>query len=512
MAKFFLIGEVGDGGVWLVDVESKSVQRIEEADLANSDVPEGDIVLNSTRPAWSRTIRSTAASISRSPPRAAWDRRRTIAGKCTPDSRPGRRCGRAAAKRFSGRGSPAIGERPLRRRQSARPRRRSRALVRRGGGGGAIRGASPRHHAHGAGHGLDRIGIPVWTATRPNALSLSVSQGKGADDDAALASAVFEAAELAVAERRHPGAFQATPAGLAASGWKTMGGARFLRRGEAEPAPGEPLSWVEGVELLSGDAIAIPEDIVRLADVPGCRYWQTSDGLGTGSNLHEAAIHGICELIERDAMALWSLRSDSAVADHELAASALGSPAIDAVEKKIAAAGLRLRLFDITSNIRVPAFLAIIVPDLAPADLAYFDVASGSGAHPVAPRAALRAITEAAQTRLTTITGSRDDVDPEDYRRSLPTILRCMAKPPPMRRDGGLRKATPPREACPAISRGWSRGVKAAGVRTLALAPFEAPDFPFVVARAVSPDLEHDPRSGNRRPGRRLLAAMLAGP
>lgn len=46
MAKFFLIGEVGDGGVWLVDVEGKSVQRIEEADLANSDVPEGDIVLN----------------------------------------------------------------------------------------------------------------------------------------------------------------------------------------------------------------------------------------------------------------------------------------------------------------------------------------------------------------------------------------------------------------------------------------------------------------------------------
>ena len=39
MAKFFLIGEVGDEGVWLVDVESKSVERIEEADLAGSGVP-----------------------------------------------------------------------------------------------------------------------------------------------------------------------------------------------------------------------------------------------------------------------------------------------------------------------------------------------------------------------------------------------------------------------------------------------------------------------------------------
>jgi hypothetical protein len=39
MAKFFLIGEVGDEGIWLVDVESKSVERIEEADLAGSGVP-----------------------------------------------------------------------------------------------------------------------------------------------------------------------------------------------------------------------------------------------------------------------------------------------------------------------------------------------------------------------------------------------------------------------------------------------------------------------------------------
>ena len=36
MAKFFFIGEVGDEGVWLVDVDSKSVERIEEPDFAGS--------------------------------------------------------------------------------------------------------------------------------------------------------------------------------------------------------------------------------------------------------------------------------------------------------------------------------------------------------------------------------------------------------------------------------------------------------------------------------------------
>jgi ribosomal protein S12 methylthiotransferase accessory factor len=39
--------------------------------------------------------------------------------------------------------------------------------------------------------GLDRIGLPVWIAIRPNARTLSVSQGKGLDDTAARVSAAM---------------------------------------------------------------------------------------------------------------------------------------------------------------------------------------------------------------------------------------------------------------------------------------------------------------------------------
>ena len=42
MAKFFLIGEKGDAGMWLVDVEGNSVQRIEEGDVAGDLRSEGD--------------------------------------------------------------------------------------------------------------------------------------------------------------------------------------------------------------------------------------------------------------------------------------------------------------------------------------------------------------------------------------------------------------------------------------------------------------------------------------
>ncbi len=42
---------------------------------------------------------------------------------------------------------------------------------------------------------LDRIGIPVFLAVRPNARTLAVTQGKGIDDEAARASALMDAAE-----------------------------------------------------------------------------------------------------------------------------------------------------------------------------------------------------------------------------------------------------------------------------------------------------------------------------
>src|SRR5512142_2615893 len=48
--------------------------------------------------------------------------------------------------------------------------------------------------------GLDRIGIPVAVAVRPNSRSVSVSQGKGLDLSQAMASALMEACEGSHAE------------------------------------------------------------------------------------------------------------------------------------------------------------------------------------------------------------------------------------------------------------------------------------------------------------------------
>ena len=52
--------------------------------------------------------------------------------------------------------------------------------------------------------GLDRIGIPVAIAVRPNSRSVSVSQGKGLDLPQAMASALMEASEGFHAEELGP--------------------------------------------------------------------------------------------------------------------------------------------------------------------------------------------------------------------------------------------------------------------------------------------------------------------
>ena len=64
--------------------------------------------------------------------------------------------------------------------------------------------------------GLDRIGIPVAIAVRPNSRSVSVSQGKGLDLPQAMASALMEANEGFHAEEIGPSR-ESTYCDLAAS-------------------------------------------------------------------------------------------------------------------------------------------------------------------------------------------------------------------------------------------------------------------------------------------------------
>jgi ribosomal protein S12 methylthiotransferase accessory factor len=360
--------------------------------------------------------------------------------------------------------------------------------------------------------GLDEVGIPVWAAIRPNALTLAVSQGKGVDDAAAAASAMMEAVEVATAERRDLPRLTLAPRAMAASGRRTAQLTELLRLNASPPAADEPVDWIEGFDLIDDAPVWVPLDAVRLGEEAAqARYWQSTDGLASGNVLWEAAFHGLCERVERDALALWSLCDDSEVGDRCRDPRDFADPELDALAAKIEAAGLRLRLFDISTDVAIPVCFAAVSP-ASDGDLAHwrhFDLQSGSGCHPDLARAAIRAVTEAAQSRLTAISGARDDFDPGDYRARIALDLSPFARAEPAA-DGpaaaAVAAAIAPAEY---IGRIASR-LTAVGVGSAIVVPLESGERGFAVAKALVADLETIPGARRFPLGRRALRAKLA--
>jgi YcaO-like protein with predicted kinase domain len=356
--------------------------------------------------------------------------------------------------------------------------------------------------------GLDHIGIPVWSAIRPNALTLAVSQGKGVDDDAAAASAMMEAIEVGTAERRDLPRLTLSIEAMIASGRRAAPLPELLRAGAAPPHPGEPIDWIEGFDLIDNAPAWAPLEAVRLDETAeGGRYWQSTDGLASGNVLWEAAFHGLCERVERDALTLWSLCDDAEVAARCRDPRDFADPELDALAAKIAAAGLRLSLFDIASDAAIPVCFATISPPLDdnPSLWRHFDLASGSGCHPDPARAAIRAVTEAAQSRLTAISGARDDFDPSDYQARFKRDLLAYVEVKPSARPPVAPRVAPADYLPFMVER-----LVAIGVETAIIVAIEDGARGFAVAKALVGDLETVPGERRFPLGRRALRATLA--
>jgi YcaO-like protein with predicted kinase domain len=360
--------------------------------------------------------------------------------------------------------------------------------------------------------GLDRIGIPVWMAVRPNSKTLAVSQGKGLSDSAAQASAIMEAAEVATAERLSIPVRFASMRELAAAGGRVMPLGNLLGRGERPLAPDDVAGWVEGYDLLRECSVWVPADVVSLDprghDERGSRYWQSTDGLASGNLLVEAIVHGLCERIERDANVLWHFRSDDEVLEDCIDPAALQDEAVNGLARQIDASGFQLRLFDITSDIGVPVMFSVIAPKLDgfSKHWKHFDLSAGMGAHPSAARAAIRAVTEAAQSRVTSITGARDDFDPNLYGARLKADLTIYLKAAP--RNSRAR----PQEPLPDPAENLKSlldSLRTNGIASVVVVPLEV-DAGFSVAKVIVPELENPTGDRAQRFGPRALKVMRA--
>ncbi len=354
--------------------------------------------------------------------------------------------------------------------------------------------------------GLDRIGIPCYAAIRPNSATIAGHQGKGVDDVSAQISAVMEAAEYAIAEapqtpQRTLGIVEAR-----AAGHELMDVAHLLPRGTVLDEA-QPIRWVEGFALETGAMVLVPYDAVVLGtpprDLPGLS--QSTNGIAAGTRLSGAILHGLCEVVERDAVCLWGYKSDAAANATAVFPDAFGDATVDALVEKIARAGYRLRLFDQTSNIGVPVVYAV----LSPADGAdkHFDVATGANCHPIAAVAARRAIVEAAQTRITNIAGARDDIVEGEYELELGRSIAVLTEETPATRSApaGLPPGTGEAELIAALQAGLAK----AGLQRIVVIPLGGEQMGINVAKLYVPGLEDRLTNTNWRPGSRATAAML---
>ncbi len=252
--------------------------------------------------------------------------------------------------------------------------------------------------------GLDTLGIPVAMAVRPLAKTLSVSQGKGQTYLLAKVSAVMEGIEVWHAEYAYPPVThrQAPAAQLDLS----------YRLTDISTAPGllnnmTPLDWVEAVCMTSGKITAVPMDLVCFA-APHQQSWKppglrpSSNGLASGNCQPEAALHALYEVIERDAISQQPAHATQNYVDHD----SIENLACAEMIQQILSAGATLVVTHLPSRFGVPCFGAQIWSEDFPV------TTLGWGAHVAADIAVSRAITEAAQSRLTTIAGSRDDLPP----------------------------------------------------------------------------------------------------
>ncbi len=279
--------------------------------------------------------------------------------------------------------------------------------------------------------GLDALGVPVWAAIRPMGRSLSSAQGKGVTSLAAKVSALMESIETWHAEQRRPDRL----ASARALGAATIARARALPRHPRRFAVDAVRPWVRAVALPTGRAAWLPWESVTLDTVAAAAtpplFDVSSNGLASGNTVGEAIVHGLCEVIERDAEATWRLTGH----DRRVVLDTIVDGTVRALIARITGAGARLWLWDLTSEVGVPVFGCGLMHDPAEPSWRAVGFYQGFGCHLDPAIAMARAITEAVQTRMTYIAGARDDFFPHDYRRAtdravLRRIWRRYAAPP----------------------------------------------------------------------------------
>lgn len=264
--------------------------------------------------------------------------------------------------------------------------------------------------------GLDCLGVPVALCIRPNAKHLSVSQGKGITWELAVASAVMEAIENYHAENpAEPdlyGSYQ-----VLANDYPVIN-PRLFNSGFFSIPQLElcSMSWIKAQDILNNRRVFIPHTLVCLDSTrvhPEYGFLSvSSNGLAAGNHRNEAICHSLYEIIERDSLSRWAALSMTERAKTQIKLASIDSNMNRTLIEQFIRASQHIKIWDITSVVGIPSFHCVMYDSHALRNLGMF---RGTGTHLSKEIALSRALVEVAQSRLTLISGSRDDVFSDYY-------------------------------------------------------------------------------------------------
>jgi ribosomal protein S12 methylthiotransferase accessory factor len=355
--------------------------------------------------------------------------------------------------------------------------------------------------------GLDRVGIPVTIAVRPNSRTLAVSSGKGFTLEAARVSGAMEGLELFHAEEAELEEFLCSYAELPAPRLHLDD---FPITKYSLFNPEQRVRWTSGWDLMSQQEVAVPCSMIQMngtyrsGDLS--MFQLSSNGLASGNNLLEAINHALFEAIERDAVAC--ARAAAQVSGGRLPVvdpATIEHPLVLELLDRLAVAEIRAVIFDCTLDTDVPTYMAYLCDRALPKAR----IAGGFGAHLDPEIAMVRALTEAVQGRTVYIAGSRDDAFRHNYllpRDNQSAAAAFLRQEPSVDARCRRSEATATFEGDTNLA---LAKLRAAGIERAVVVDLSRPDFPIRVVKVIVPGLEGY-MFDSYRPGRRAQA-YLAG-
>ncbi len=266
---------------------------------------------------------------------------------------------------------------------------------------------------------LDRIGLPVYTAIRPTAEygGVSVYGGKGISKDHAKASAMMEGFERYSAERQDSDEIILSNVNEISSKGDYIDpkSLNLPKEFEKKDISDIRLEWSMAHDLITDKDYYIPTNAIYHPYTHDNNveslFKSNTNGLASGNILEEAILHGIFEVIERDAWSIFELTHKNY---SQIDLDTIESETINETIEKFTSNGINIKLMDFTADIDVPT-IAASADDTITRDAGLLTL--GIGTHLDPEVAILRALTEVAQSRATQINGAREDTVRADFAR-----------------------------------------------------------------------------------------------